>query len=85
MEDLTRLKQTSFVATYKAQFEALPNSLKGISARHKLSCFLSGLRDEIRLLVRMLSSINLVIAFGLDKIQEEYILSSRKSWRRNVG
>lgn len=47
MEALTHLKQSSFVAVYKAQFEALCNKLKGLSKRHKLSCFLSGLKDEI--------------------------------------
>lgn len=49
MEVLTRLKQTSYVATYEAQFEGLSNRLKGLSERHKFSFFLSGLKDEIRL------------------------------------
>ena len=55
METLTRLRQTALVSLYKVQFEVLSNRIKGLSATHKLSCFLSGLRDEIRLPVRMLN------------------------------
>ena len=55
METLTRLRQTSSVAMYKAQFEVLSNRIKRLSSSHKLSCFLSGLKDEIRLPVRMLN------------------------------
>lgn len=36
MEALTRLKQTSTVANYKAQFEALSNRLRGLSKHHKI-------------------------------------------------
>lgn len=49
-ETLTRLRQIASVAMHKAQFEILSNRIKGLSSSHKLSCFLSGLKDEIRLL-----------------------------------
>ena len=78
METLTRLRQTASVSLYKAQFEVLSNRIKGLFAAHKLSCFLSGLRDEIRLPVRMLSPKSLNEAFGLAKIQEEYNWSCKK-------
>ena len=55
MESMTRLRQTSTIAVYKAQFEALSNRLRGLSEGYKLSCFLSGLNDEIRLHVRLLA------------------------------
>lgn len=70
MEALTKLKQTTTVATYKAQFQSLSNRLKGLSKKHKLSCFLSGLKYEIRLPIKMLNPINLGATFGLAKIQE---------------
>lgn len=79
MEALTRLKQISYVVVYKAQFEVWTNRLKGLSEKYKLSYFLSGLRDQIRFHVRMLSPINLSVTFGLTKIQEEYILSFKKA------
>ncbi|XP_035546666.1 uncharacterized protein LOC118348677 [Juglans regia] len=71
MEALTRLKQTSTVASYMNQFEVLANRLRGLSDVHKLSCFLRGLKDEIRIPVRMLYPVNLNAAYGLAKMQEE--------------
>ncbi|KAF5475612.1 hypothetical protein F2P56_007404, partial [Juglans regia] len=79
MESLTRLKQHSTVAVYKAQFESLSNRLKGLSDNHKLSCFLSGLKDDIRLPLRLLKPANLNIAFSLAKIQEEFWVSTRRN------
>ena len=79
MKVLTRLRQTSMVAMYKAEFEAMSNRIKGLSPLHKLSCFPSGLKDEIRLPMRMLNPQSLNEAFGLAKIQEEYELSCKKS------
>ena len=78
MEALTRLRKTTSVITYKIQFEALSNRIKGLSESHKLSCFLSGLKDEVRLAIRMFAPQSLNAAFGLAKIQEEYLLSSKK-------
>ena len=81
MEALTRLKQVTFVVAYKGNFEILSNRITVLSESHKLSCFLSGLKDEIRLPVRMLVPKTLNEAFGLAKIQEEYVNSSRKGFR----
>ncbi|KAF5443056.1 hypothetical protein F2P56_035649 [Juglans regia] len=47
MEALTRLRQTTSVSLYTSQFEALSNRLKGLSDKHKMSCFISGLKDDI--------------------------------------
>ncbi|KAF5469943.1 hypothetical protein F2P56_010498 [Juglans regia] len=81
MEALTKLKQTTSVTGYKSQFEALTNRLIGLSEKHLLSCFVSGLKDEIRLLVKMFNPVNLGAAFGLAKIQEEYLSAIKKPWR----
>jgi hypothetical protein len=83
MESLTRLRQTHSVAAYKAQFEALSNRLRGLTKPYKLSYFLSGLKDDIRLPVRMLAPTSLGQAFGLAKIQEEYVLSSRRGFKQS--
>ena len=79
MESIRRLKQTSSVLAYKGQFKAISNRVQSLSESHKLSCFLSGLKDEVRLLVRMLGPKTLNEAFGLAKMQEEYLWSCRKS------
>lgn len=69
-EVLIRLRQTITVATYKTQFEVISKKMKGLSENYKLSCFLNGLKDKLRLLVRMLHPQNLNSTFGLAKIQE---------------
>ena len=53
MESLTRLKQTSSVIAYKGQFEAISNRVRSLPELHKLSYFLNGLKDEVRLPLRM--------------------------------
>ncbi|KAF5446347.1 hypothetical protein F2P56_031982 [Juglans regia] len=78
METLTRLKQVTTVAAYKASFESLSNRVRGLPDHHKLSCFLSSLKDEIRLPLRMFNPHNLTAAFGLARIQEEYLISAKK-------
>lgn len=68
MENMMKLRQTSIVKEYKGQFEALANRLKGLDEGYKLSCFLSGLKDEIRLMVRMLNPNNIHAAYGLARM-----------------
>ena len=71
MEALTRLRKTSTMALYKGEFKVLANRIKGWSPQHKLSYFLSGLKDRVRLPMRTLNPSTLIAAFGLAKIQEE--------------
>ncbi|KAJ0093889.1 hypothetical protein Patl1_27117 [Pistacia atlantica] len=78
MEALIRLKQTSTMEDYKSQFDALSNQLKGLVESYELSCFLSGLREDIQFVVRMLNPSNLHIAFGLGKMQEENVPALRR-------
>ena len=84
MKALTRLKQTSTAVAYKGNFEILSNRIVGLSESHKLSVFFSGQRDEIRLPIRTLVPKSLNEAFGLAKIQEEYLLSSKKNFKSVV-
>jgi hypothetical protein len=53
MEALSKLKQTSSLEEYKTQFELLANRVLRLIDSHKLNMFLEGLRDDIRLPVRM--------------------------------
>ena len=75
---LTRIKQRYIVAMYRLNLRTYPIWLKGLYEDHNLSCFLSVLRDEIKLQVRMLNPISLNV-FGLTKIQEEYVLSNKRT------
>jgi len=81
MKALTRLKQQSSVEEYKGNFEVLPNRLRSSSENYKLSCFLNGLKEEIRLPVRMFTPKTLLAAYGLVKIKEEHVLNGMRSYR----
>lgn len=48
-----------------------------------MSYYISGLKDDIRIPVKMFNPMNLGATLGLPKLQEEYVLSSRKPWRPN--
>ena len=56
----------------------LSNRIRGLSPQHKLSCFLSGPKDEVRLPVQMLNPPTLNEAFGLAKIQEVFLIGCEK-------
>lgn len=55
-------------ALTKAKFEVLSNRLRGLLENYKLSYFLSGLKDEIRLPTRNFSPMNLLSTYDLAKI-----------------
>ncbi|KAA8540064.1 hypothetical protein F0562_026756 [Nyssa sinensis] len=80
-ETLTRVRQTTTVEAYKTQFEVLSNQLKGLAEPYKLSCFLSGLREDIRFMVCMLNPSNLTMAFGMAKMQEENVTAFKAGTR----
>jgi hypothetical protein len=81
MKLLTKLKQTHTIAAYKSQFETTSNRVRDLSDMHKLSCFMSGMKDEIRLAVKMQGPRNLGEAYALAKIQEEYLATVKRSTR----
>ena len=56
MEALISIKQISTIEAYKTQFEMLFNRARGLSNSYKLNCFLGGLKEEIRISVRILPS-----------------------------
>uniref|UniRef100_A0A2N9FBV1 Retrotransposon gag domain-containing protein n=1 Tax=Fagus sylvatica TaxID=28930 RepID=A0A2N9FBV1_FAGSY len=65
----------------KSQFELTSNRVRDLSDMHKLSCFMSGMKDEIRLAVKMQGPRNLGEAYALAKIQEEYLTTVKRSTR----
>jgi len=69
----TKLKQSSTVEDYQTQFEILSNKISGLTEGFKVSTFLSGLKEEIRIIVTMLKPKDLTTAFGLARLQEEEV------------
>jgi hypothetical protein len=77
----TKLKQTSNVEDYQTQFEILSNKIQGLSEEFKVSTFLSGLREEVRIVVTMLKPKDLTTAFGLARLQEEEVKLRSKGYK----
>lgn len=63
MKTLTELKGL-MLEDYKFQFEVLANRVYGLPENHKLSFYLVGLKDEIRLPVRMFHPKSLIDAYS---------------------
>lgn len=70
-EALTRLKQTSAVATYLEEFERLSQLIDGLPDTYLVGCFVAGLKDEIRLDVKIKKPRTLVEAIGVSRLIEE--------------
>lgn len=68
---LFKLTQSTTVAAYLTEFEALANRLEGLSPSDLLSCFISGLKTEIRREILALRPSSLSQAAGLARLQEE--------------
>ncbi|GAU31589.1 hypothetical protein TSUD_54120 [Trifolium subterraneum] len=68
---LFKLSQTSSVKEYQTQFESLANRIVGLSPSCYLSCFVSGLKPEIRHEVLGFQPVTLTQAISLAKLQEE--------------
>jgi hypothetical protein len=73
MELLIKLKHVNSIEEYKGLFESLSNRIRNLSSMHKLNCFMSGLKDEVRLAIKMQGPRTLGEAYALAKIQEQYL------------
>ncbi|XP_042963665.1 uncharacterized protein LOC122297621 [Carya illinoinensis] len=75
---LTKLRQVSSVEEYLQQFEVLACRIKGIlPLSFIISCFISGLREDIRLSVKMFEPTSLSDAFCLARTREEVVVANR--------
>uniref|UniRef100_A0A2N9H4K3 Ty3 transposon capsid-like protein domain-containing protein n=1 Tax=Fagus sylvatica TaxID=28930 RepID=A0A2N9H4K3_FAGSY len=81
MELLIKLKHVNSIEEYKGLFESLSNRIRNLSSMHKLSCFMSGLKDEVRLAIKMQGPRTLGEAYALAKIQEQYLANVKGSTR----
>jgi|UniRef100_A0A2N9E1U6 hypothetical protein len=78
---LIKLKHVNSIEEYKGLFESLSNRIRNMSSMHKLSCFMSGLKDEVRLAIKMQGLRTLGEAYALAKIQEQYLANVKGSTR----
>lgn len=76
-----KLRQTDSVEDYQTAFEILSNKISGVSEKFRISTFLSGLKDELRIIVTMFKPNILATAFGLARLQEEEVTKKQYPYR----
>nr|GFA80069.1 hypothetical protein [Tanacetum cinerariifolium] len=69
MVELKNLKQVGTVQAYKDLFESLPNKVDQLEA-YAIKLFIGGLKDEIRLAVRMFNPNKVTNAYCLAKMED---------------
>nr|GEX02761.1 transposon Ty3-G Gag-Pol polyprotein [Tanacetum cinerariifolium] len=86
-EALSRLTQAFTVATYVEAFERLSHRVDGLPEVFLLGCFIGGLKDEIRLEVKIKKPRNLSDAIGIARLVENKLTLQRtpSSLPRIVG
>lgn len=77
-EALTRLKQTTSVAAYQEAFEKLSHRVDGLPENFLIGCFIAGLRDEIRIDVKIKQPRTLADTIGVARLIEERNQLQRK-------
>ncbi|XP_076903968.1 uncharacterized protein LOC143559194 [Bidens hawaiensis] len=79
---LFKLRQTTTVAAYQAEFEKLCNHVVGLSSVALLNCYLSGLKEEIQAELAILKPTTLHQAYGLSKLVEDKLsLAKTKTYQ----
>ena len=68
--DLTKLKQTGTVREYQSQFERLLSRVGKLPSPQQVGCFISGLKDYLRVDVQTLKPTTLTSAVGLARLYE---------------
>ncbi|KAJ0925632.1 putative retrotransposon gag domain-containing protein [Helianthus annuus] len=70
-EALTRLEQVTTVVAYQQEFERLSHRVDGLPESFLVGCFMGGLKDEIRLEVKLKSPRSLSDTIGMARLVEE--------------
>ena len=76
---LSRLKQTTTVAAYQEAFEGLSHQVDRLPEPFLIGCFIVGLRDDIRLDVKIKQPRTLASAIGVARLIEERNLLQKKT------
>ncbi|XP_057477242.1 uncharacterized protein LOC130764954 [Actinidia eriantha] len=70
-EALTRLKHTTTVSAYQEEFEKLSQLIDALPDSHLIGIFIAGLKDEVRLDVKLKNPHTLSEAIGVARLVEE--------------
>ena len=68
--DLTKLRQMGSVREYQSQFERLLSTVGKLPPAQQVGCFISGLKEHLRIVVQALKPASLSAAVGLARLYE---------------
>ena len=77
-KSLTRLRQTTTMAAYQDAFERLSHQVDGLPESFLIGCFVAGLRDDVRIEVKIKQPHTLADAIGVARLIEERNLLQKK-------
>nr|KYP31218.1 hypothetical protein KK1_048663 [Cajanus cajan] len=83
--ELYKLRQTSSVTDYQAQFEKLCNRNYGLSPTNILNCFISSLSPAIKRELALHKPASITQAIGLAKLVESKILDSKLKFSKQLN
>ncbi|TXG68705.1 hypothetical protein EZV62_003640 [Acer yangbiense] len=76
--DLTKLKQTGSIRDYQMEFDRLLHRASHLSEEQQVGCFVSGLKEAIRVDVQACNPISLSAAIGLARLYESRMYDQRE-------
>ena len=82
--DLTKLQQVGTVRGYQLKFEQLLSRVGKLSIPHRLGCFVSGLKGDLRIEVQALKPSTLTEAIGLARLYEARNQGTRNLFGINI-
>ncbi|XP_028055574.1 uncharacterized protein LOC114259749 [Camellia sinensis] len=77
--ELTKLQQTGSVREYQAQFEKLLVRVRRLTPSHQVGCFISGLKESIKVDVQASRPATISAAIGLARLYEARCYSNRRT------
>ncbi|KAJ0028476.1 hypothetical protein Pint_35254 [Pistacia integerrima] len=76
--DLTKLKQTGSIRDYQRDFNRLLHRAGHLSKEQQVGCFMSGLKEAIRVDLQACNPISLSTAIGLAQLYESHMYDQQK-------
>ncbi|KAL5743055.1 hypothetical protein ACOSP7_029787 [Xanthoceras sorbifolium] len=80
---LSKLVQSNALVDYQHQFEQLANKIPGVPDHALVSCFVSGLHNDLRKEIQVYKPQSLIQAMGLAQLDDDKVTDSKsttKSW-----
>jgi len=76
--DLTKLKQMGSIRDYQMEFDRLLHRASHLSEEQQVGCFVSGLKEAIRVDMQACNPISLSAAIGLARLYESRMYDQRE-------